>query len=48
MAAIEDQFKAFRDLPKQRLHPFDFAETGELEELKVLFPEFKPIPEHLP
>ena len=29
------------------MHPFDFA-PEELEELKKLFPEFKPIPEHLP
>ena len=29
------------------MHPFDFI-PEELEEMKKLFPEFKPIPEHLP
>ncbi len=42
--AIEDRFRALRHLPKQRLHPFDFA-PEEIEEMKKLFPEFKPLPE---
>ena len=44
---IEDRFKSLAHLPKQRLHPFDFA-PEELEQMKALFPEFKPLPEGVP
>ena len=44
---IEDRFKALRHLPKQKLHPFDFL-PEELESLKMLFPEHKPVPPGMP
>ena len=38
---IEDNFKMFKYLPNQKLHPFDlYAE--ELAEIKTCFPEFYP------
>ena len=36
-----------KHLPKQKLHPFDFP-PEELEKMKKLFPEHKPIPEGMP
>ena len=47
LAEIEDRFKSLRHLPKQKLHPFDFP-PEELEKMKVLFPEHKPIPPGMP
>ena len=38
---IEEDFKQFKNLPKQKLHPFDFTHE-ELTEIKRHFPEFKP------
>jgi len=44
---IEDKFKALKHLPKQQLHPFDFP-PEQLEVMKKLFPEHKPVPEGMP
>ena len=37
---IEEDFRQFKNLPKQKLHPFDFTHE-ELTEIKKHFPEFK-------
>ena len=38
---IEENFKTFKYLPNQKLHPFDLL-AEELAEIKVYFPEFYP------
>lgn len=38
---IEDNFKMFKYLPNQKLHPFDLH-AEELAEIKSCFPEFYP------
>jgi len=38
---IEDNFKMFKYLPNQKLHPFDLT-AEELAEMKYYFPEFYP------
>lgn len=38
---IEDNFKTFKYLPNQKLHPFDLT-AEELIEIKQFFPEFYP------
>lgn len=38
---MEDNFKTFKYLPNQKLHPFDLP-AEELAEMKTYFPEFYP------